>query len=236
MLGRFRRLMRMANCGGRGVTALPSGHAGRMTLPLWGAAFLAAALPLFAAEVHVVERAEYGGTIETLRDQTLYTGSNYVTQVAPQLGGYIFTHWSTTATEGFQSRDVFGRSFDAAPFTLYDNVTLTAHYMEDGLDSDNDGIADGHELYWYGSLAVSALSDTDNDGLAFADELAAGTNPLFPDRAFSGVVTGESAEWLYNPSNYHAYVIRSEPEGELFTTVIRRPHVLRECLRRRLRF
>ena len=178
-----------------------------------------AAISLFAAEVHVVERAEYGGTIETLRDQTLYTGSNYVTQVAPKLGGYIFTHWSTSATEGFQGRDVFGRAFDAAPFTLYDNVTLTAHYEEDGLDSDNDGIADGHELYWYGNLAASALTDTDGDGMTFAEELAAGTNPLYPDRSLSGVVTGDSSEWTYNPSNYHAYVIRSEPEGELFATV-----------------
>ncbi len=205
MLGRFRRLLVAAG-----------GHAGRVTLPMVA---MAAALPLFAAEVHVVERVEHGGTIETLRDQTLYTGSSYVTQVAPKLGGYIFTHWSTSATEGFQSRDVFGRAFDAAPFTLYDNVTLTAHYVEDGLDSDNDGIADGHELYWYGSLAVSAQSDTDGDGMTFAEELAAGTNPLFPDRAFSGVVMGETSEWLYNPSNYHAYVIRSEPEGELFATV-----------------
>ena len=108
----------------------------------------------------MVERAEYGGTVETLRDQTLYTGSNYVTQVAPQLGGYIFTHWTTTATEGFQSRDFSGRSFDAAPFTLYDNVTLTAHYVEDDLDSDNDGTPDSEE-----AAALMGISKEDADRL-----------------------------------------------------------------------
>ena len=214
MSGRFRRWIQTA---GRGLPALPCGHAGRVALPIMVA--MCAAHPLFGAEVHVVERAEYDGTIELLRDQTLYTGTNYVTQVAPKLGGYIFTHWSTTATEGFAARDVFGRSFDAAPFTLYDNVTLTAHYVEDGLDSDGDGVADGYELYWYGDLGQNASSDTDGDGMTFAEELAAGTNPLFADRSLSGVSSVESSEWLYNPSNYHSYVIRSEPEGELFTTV-----------------
>ena len=146
-----------------------------------------AALPLFAAEVHVVEQAAYGGTVETLCDQTLYTGTNYATQAAPVRGGYFFTHWSSSATEGFASRDVFGRAFDAAPFTLYDNVTLTANYVDSDLDADADGFPDGYELYWYGDLSRTPDSDTDGDGATFAEEVAAGTNPLFPDRALSGV-------------------------------------------------
>ncbi len=180
---------------------------------------MCAALPLFAAEVHVVEQAAYGGTVETLRDQTLYTGTNYVTQVAPVRGGYIFTHWSSSATEGFLDRDVFGRAFDAAPFTLYDNVTLTANYVDAELDADGDGFPDGHELYWYGDLAQTPDGDTDGDGATFAEEVAAGTNPLFPDRALSGVEKAGSSEWLYNPNGYPRYTFRSEPEGELFTTV-----------------
>ena len=178
-----------------------------------------AALPLFAAEVHVVEQAAYGGTVETLRDQTLYTGTNYVTQAAPVRGGYIFTHWSSTATEGFRDRDVFGRPFDAAPFMLYDNVTLTANYVDAELDADADGFPDGHELYWYGGLVQTPDGDTDGDGATFAEEVAAGTNPLFPDRALSGVEKAGSSEWLYNPNGYPRYTFRSEPEGELFTTV-----------------
>ena len=187
---------------------------------LAGVAATGAALPLFAAEVHVIERAEYGGTVETLRDQTLYTLNNYVTQSAPILGGYIFTHWTTSAAEGFQERDVFGRAFDAAPFTLYGEMTLTAHYVGSDVDSDGDGVPDGYELYWYGDLSKNAASDTDGDGMTFAEEIAAGTNPLFADRSLSGVVSGESTECLYNPNGYHSYVMRSEPEGELLTTTI----------------
>ena len=89
----------------------------------------------------------------------------------------------------FEPRDAWGRAFDSAPFTLYEETTLTANYLPSSQDTDGDGMADGHELYWYGSLVVSALSDTDNDGFTFAQELAAGTNPLFPERHEEGPVT-----------------------------------------------
>ncbi len=212
MPGRFR-----SRLGGRsrGRTALPGSALFALCI-----AHCALCIPAAnAAEVHVVERADYGGTVETLRDRTLYTGTNYTTMAAPARGGYLFTHWSSTATEGFSSRDVFGRALDAASFMLYDTVTLTANYVDESLDSDHDNVADGHELYWYGGLAFSPDSDTDADGLTFAVELAAGTNPLFPDRAFSGVAAASSASWFFNPSNYPAYTFRSDPEGDFFQTV-----------------
>jgi len=177
---------------------------------------------LFAdsAEVHVVERVSLDGVVgEQLSDTMLYTGQSYFTEAAPKIGGYIFIGWTTSATEGFTQRDVFGRAFDSAPYFLYDAITLTANYISEDTDTDNDGMPDGHELYWYGSLDVSAQSDTDNDGATFAQEIQYGTNPLFLDRSLVGVFGDASVKTPYNPNGYARYVFRSEPEGVLFATV-----------------
>ena len=189
---------------------------------LLGITAVVASATLFAdpAEVHVVERVSLDGVVgEQLSDTTLYTGQSYFTQAAPKIGGYIFIGWTTSATEGFTQRDVFGRAFDSAPYLLYDAITLTANYISEDTDTDNDGMPDGHELYWYGNLSKTPASDTDGDGATFAQEIQYGTNPLFPDRSLVGVFGDAAANTPYNPNGYARYVFRSEPEGVLFATV-----------------
>ena len=176
-----------------------------------------AALTSNAEVVHVYERASTG---ELLADRTLDTGRSYFTQTAPAKSGYIFTHWTISTAQTFSPRDAWGRAYDSAPFTLYEETTLTANYLPASQDADADGLADGHEIYWYGSLAETPASDSDNDGRTFAQEIAAGTNPLFPERHEEGPVAyADGALWLYNPHGYAPYTIRSEPEGALFATV-----------------
>ncbi len=175
------------------------------------------ALTSAAEVVHVYERASTG---ELLADRTLDTGRSYLTQAAPVKSGSIFTHWTISTAQAFSPRDAWGRAYDAAPFTLYEETTLTANYLPASQDSDGDGIADGHEIYWYGNLTNGAASDTDNDGRTFAQEIAAGTNPIFPERHEDGPIAyADGALWLYNPHGYAPYTIRSEPEGALFATV-----------------
>ena len=190
---------------------------------LLGITAVVASATLFAdsAEVHVIERVSLDGVVgEQLSDTMLYTGQSYFTQTAPKMGGYIFVGWMTSATEGFAQRDVFGRSFDSAPYFLYDAITLTANYISEDVDTDADGMPDGHELYWYGNLTKTPESDGDGDGVTFAQEIQHGTNPLFPDRSLVGVFGDVSAKTLYNPSGYARYLFRSEPEGVLFATII----------------
>jgi len=75
------------------------------------------------------------------------------------------------------------------------------------------------QFYWYGT-AVDPASDTDGDGYTFAEEMAAGTDPLMPDRGvLGGIVWADGTKLLYNPDGLQAYVIRSEPESVLFATV-----------------
>ena len=186
---------------------------------------LALSLALFALAapatvVHVYEQTEACGVVAQIRDMTLDTGRSYMIKTAPAKSGYIFTHWTISTAQAFEPRDAWGRAYDAAPYTLYEDTTFTAHYLPASQDSDNDGVADGHEIYWYGRLDVSAQADTDGDGKTFAQEIAAGTNPLFAERHEEGPVKyADGALWLYNPFGYASYTIRSEPEGSLFATI-----------------
>ena len=170
--------------------------------------------------VHVYEKTLAGGVETQIADRTLDTGRSYFTQEAPQKSGYIFTHWTISTQQTFSPRDDWGRAFDSAPFKLYEETTLTANYLPASLDADGDGIADGYELYWYGNLVNGPSSDTDNDGKTFAEEIAAGSNPLFSERHEEGAVKyADGTLLLYNPFGYAPYTIRSEPEGVLFATV-----------------
>ena len=182
-----------------------------------------ALLALFARGeiVHVVQQTVAGGETNLLSDTTLSTGADYRTQAAPTINGFAFTYWSISTAQPYEPRDAWGRAWDAAPFTLYENTTLTANYLPLSQDSDADDVPDGRELYWYGNLAQGPDSDTDGDGVTFADELAADTNPLFTERRREGPVSyGDDALWLYNPFGYALYTLRPEPEGALFETVV----------------
>ncbi len=172
-----------------------------------------------ARVVHVYQDRLVGGVRTRLSDETKETGGTYSTQSAPSVSGYIFTHWSISTAQPISNRDRLGRAKEVASFTLYEETTLTANYLAEGEDSDNDGVADGWEMYWYGGLTFSSDSDTDNDGFTFAEELAAGLNPLMPDESIvGGVEWADGALLQYNPDNLQAYVVRSEPEGALFAT------------------
>ena len=178
-------------------------------------------LSLFAddetKEVHVIEEKLVA---TQLRDQTLLTGGDYSTQTAPAISGQIFTHWSISRTQAFVNRDRLGRAKDSVTYHLYEPTTLTANYLPQTEDTDNDGVADGYEIYWYGDLDETASSDTDADGMTFAEELAAGTNPLIPNDSVEGGIVWDDGERLqYNPDGLLPYTIRSEPEGKLFATI-----------------
>ncbi len=172
-----------------------------------------------AVVVHIYQQTVSSGITNLLSDTTLDTGGDYTTVPAPPLSGHIFTHWSTDADQMLDNRDVWGRARDATPFHLYEETTLTANYLPVSQDADEDGVADGHEIYWYGSLVESAMSDTDGDSLPFAEEIARGSNPLFPDAYLAGAVAPAfCAPLLYNPHSYAPYILRSEPDGVLFAT------------------
>ena len=172
-----------------------------------------------AEVVHVRQVTSAGGVESVIVDELLETGADYQSWGAPTIRGYIFTHWSISRDQAFVNRDDFGRARDFVTYHLYEDTTLTANYVSEKIDSDNDGIADGNELYWYGTLDVDASTDTDGDGFGFSDELQNKTNPHFADGFQTGeVVYGDGSLMVFNPHGYAQYVFKSEPEGCLFKT------------------
>ena len=182
----------------------------------------AAALAMLGAQaevVHVVEQIEAGETA-VVRDSLAETGVAFRSATAPTVSGFIFTHWTISTQQPFVNRDVWGRAADSVSLIVYETTVLTAHYVAIGIDADGDGMADGDELYWYGDLDESAVTDTDGDGIPFKDELELGTNPHFADAGDPlGLVYDGIDGVVYNPKSYPVITFRCEPEGSLFETI-----------------
>lgn len=172
------------------------------------------ALGASAAEVTVQQVDSLGNTLA----EAAYvpTDEVFTSVSAPTQAGYRFAYWTISPDLAtFANRDRWGRALDAVAFIPKDSVTtLTAVYLPTSLDEDKDGMADGEELYWYGSLAYGPESDTDGDGYTFAQELQFGLNPLFKDGlTLGGIAWGDSSTFVYNPNGYSPYTIQSDPEG-----------------------
>ena len=126
----------------------------------------------------------------------------------------LFAYWTVN---GVRQADAWGVALNAATFTVGDEpIEAVAHCVDDAQTRQ--------AYYWYGK-AADPESDLDGDGYTFAEELQAGTNPVFPNRlVLGGVATGDSDVLLYNPYEYPEITIRSEPEGVFATEqVVLRP-------------
>ncbi len=134
--------------------------------------------------------------------------------VAEWVGGCRFVGWEVSPVQpNFAPRDVWGRAYEQVSVVPKDFVvTFTAVYKPEGDAAEKE--------YWYGDLSIAMDSDTDGDGYTFAEELQYGMNPHFKnDLKLGGVTYGDGNLLLYNPNEYQPYVIRSEPEGALFTSI-----------------
>lgn len=196
----------------------------RMKL-LSGVVTLWAAIPVWGdevAEVYITLQQRVNG-VETVlhEDISADAGVKWTAPIAaPKIEGHIFTHWNLSTSQEYVPCDDWGCARDVAEFVPYENTIVTANYLPEDEDSDADGVPDGWELYWYGTLDYNGEYDSDGDGISFAAELAQGSNPHFPDVSFKGLRHTFGDTVLYNPENLQPYTFKSEPEGELFSTII----------------
>ena len=176
----------------------------------------------YAELARVKQQEVYGSRTNVLSEVVYNTATSGTTASPSEHDGYIVTGWSLypVSTNTFRSVDILGRALERASFTVYEDVVLTANYLPEGCDTDQDGLADGNEYYWFGDLSHDATTDTDDDGMTDAVEFEAGTNPLIANRYVSGGVEslGKSAVVDYNPDDLHYYTVRCEPSGKLFNT------------------
>ena len=169
--------------------------------------------------VRVHQMADVGGTIYTLSDSYIKTGSEQHTVLPPEYSGYKFTGWKILQNQDFMPRDSYGRAYESPMYHVYEATTLIAVYVESYKDEDEDRVSDCHELYWYGTTEYGAMYDSDSDGIPLKDEIYSSRNPHFAD----GQIEGDFAYAMgavveYNPTGLRRCIIRSEPEGVLLTT------------------
>ncbi len=167
-------------------------------------------------QVTVKQQRVVNGVTNALADDAYAsTDAAWTTvSVAERVDSCRFVGWEVSpAQPNFEPRDVWGRAYEQVSVVPKDFVvTFTAVYKPEGDDAERE--------YWYGDLSVSMDSDTDGDGYTFAEELQYGMNPHFKNELkLGGVTYGDGNLLLYNPNEYQPYVIRSEPEGELFASI-----------------
>ena len=178
-----------------------------------------AAFTVWGVQVHVVWQTSTDGTVKEQGDTLINSEDTYTTCEAPRIDGYVFTGWTIDTKQEFKSRDDWGRSFDSVSITVFEPTVLTANYHLESVDSDGDGLSDARELYWYGNLDQDQDSDTDGDGILLSQEFNQGSNPHLANRCFKGVVSNDGTLSDYNPNDYPKFVVRCEPDGELFATM-----------------
>ena len=100
-------------------------------------------------------------------------------------------------------------------FVTQEDTQVVAHYFDENLDSDDDGLTDWQEYRLFGGNGNSPASDPDGDGLTVAYELVRGYPPNIPDTLAEGGVFRSASPTVifHNPGAICAYAITTDPAG-----------------------
>ena len=105
--------------------------------------------------------------------------------ITPNMTQGTFGEWTL---DGVRQQDAWGVALRQVSFTVNGaDRTGVAHLFAN--DSDGDGINDGFEQYYFGTLANGATSDTDGDGVGLLAEFTGGTSPRFGNFSQEGGVS-----------------------------------------------
>jgi FG-GAP-like repeat/Dockerin type I domain/Cohesin domain len=93
----------------------------------------------------------------------------------PNLSQSTFGYWEL---DGVRQQDAWGVALRQISFTVNGAERAGVAYLLSG-DSDGDGVNDGFEQFYFGSLANGAASDSDGDGATLLAEYTGGSSPLY---------------------------------------------------------
>ena len=145
-------------------------------------------------------------------NETFNTNTSVTTKtILPTSGNYSFTHWTIN---GSRMNDANGQALHKVQFNLTENTVAIAHYLNNSIDSDFDGIPDWSEIKSSGNLAQLASSDLDGDGFHLEHEVRLGLNPSIKDNVTEGGISIRSSSKVFvNLGGARKLTIRSDPAG-----------------------
>ncbi len=146
------------------------------------------------------------------------TTSSVTTVSAPwSSGGYRFTHWTLGSTEasGVRVEDAYGKGVNPEAFTIYEDTVAVAHYVDEVLDLDADGVPDWFEIHFLTSTNYPAAADPDGDGLSLLEEYRRDLHPNLRESVVDGGRSRRRSPpvtMILEPDHY-LYTESSSPAG-----------------------
>ncbi len=141
-------------------------------------------LPVHATDTDVVieaRRNSDGAVVASYRmGDSARSGDNFTLRVPLEVFTPVFDSLSSlTGTAMTIVASDFNGSFAEVPFTMggrgqFYQLNIN-HFL--GFDSDGDGLLDEWEMFWFGNLLQSSITDKDGDGSTDGYEYLAGTDP-----------------------------------------------------------
>lgn len=132
----------------------------------------------WAAEYSLTQSSTVPGIVQTASWwRTAVTGRTVtaVSSVRQDMTNYAFAEWSV---DGVRQPDASNRAANPAAVVMQAPRAATARYLPEDQDSDDDGLPDYWELFYFGNLTPVWTNDSDADGMADGGELRAGTDPV----------------------------------------------------------
>lgn len=115
-----------------------------------------------------------------------------LTNPPEEVSGYKFTGWLLNGMRYDQPTDI-----QPITVTPTGDMTFVARYVSAMEDTDGDGLADWKEWQRFESLQYNLTSDPDGDGFTIADEDARGFSTLVPDELAAGGVSRRRSPTIY---------------------------------------
>ena len=153
------------------------------------------------------------------QSETYEVGTRFQS-VLPELtkDGYVFGYWTVN---GWRYGDLTGRAVTQPSFLVEETLNLVAHYFEENLDSDEDGLDDWYEYRNFGDLSQTLADDPDNDGYSNGKELMMGQQSTVVDVVDDGGISSrDSSSFVYGSTSLLPVKISSQPTGFVEGTLL----------------
>ena len=189
-------------------------HTGLVSNIFWRKAFSAVGLilglPLHGSLVTIEQVSNPVGFLS--KTTVVETGASLTTEkVELTKNGYFFSYWTKGGT---RLADTAGRSLTQTTVEVDASFTLTAHYILQTEDSDEDGILDWFEYRNFGNLDGVLSSDPDGDEYTNGQEQALAQDPTIFDLVEDGGISSRrSIGFVFADKSLVHYEIKSEPIG-----------------------